>query len=117
LHGVSGATRPQIICLQRRCASNYRLIQWFVTELYGRNGVSGTDAGICCQPGGLARRFWGTASANGMPKTSSRDQSPRNSMTRHRTLRHATASASAKMPRRRVFWGFLGLSVGPVQIS
>jgi hypothetical protein len=141
LQGVSGATRPQIICPQRHCASSHRLIQWRVTELYGRNGVGGSkdaakivysvyeycdgfltewkcrDAGICCQPGGLARRFWGTASANGMPATSSRDQSPPNTMARHRALRRATASASAKMQRRRVFLGFPCLSVGPVQIS
>ena len=89
LQGVSGATRPQIICPQRNCAGIHLLIQWRVTELYGRNGVGGskdaakivysvycdgflterkcTDACICCQPGGLARRFWGTASATGMP--------------------------------------------------
>jgi len=34
-------------------------------------------------------------------------------MARHRTSRRAMASAPAKMPRRRVFLGFLGLSVGP----
>jgi hypothetical protein len=51
-----------------------------------------------------------------MPATSSRDQSTLNTMARQRTRRRATASASAKMPRRRVFWGFLRLSVGPVQI-
>jgi len=34
LHGVSGATRPQIICPQRHFASIHRLIQWRVTELY-----------------------------------------------------------------------------------
>jgi len=135
LHGVSRATRPQIICPQRHCASIHRLIQWRVTELYGRNGVGGSkdaermvysvssdgflterkcrDAGICCQPGGLARRLWGAASANVMPATSSRDQSPPNTMACHRTLRRAVASASAKMPRRRVFWGFLWSVCGP----
>ena len=49
-------------------------------------------------PGGLARRLWGTASANGMSATSARDQSHPNSMARRRTLRRATVSASAKMP-------------------
>jgi hypothetical protein len=73
LQGVSGATRPQIICPPLHCAGIHLLIQWRVTELYGRNGVGGskdaakivysvycdgfltewkcTDAGICCQPG------------------------------------------------------------------
>jgi len=86
LHGASGATRPRIICPQRHCASIHRLIQWRQTEIYGGNGVGGSkeaarivysvysdgfltewkfrEAGICCQPGGLARRFWDTASAN-----------------------------------------------------
>jgi len=57
-------------------------------------------------PGGLARRFWGNASANGMPAALSRDQSPPNNMARHRTLRRALASASAKMPRRWCFGEF-----------
>jgi len=47
-------------------------------------------------PGGLARRFWGNASANGMPATSSREHSPPNNMARHLTLRRAMASASAE---------------------
>jgi hypothetical protein len=42
LHGVSGATRPRIICPQRHCASIHRLIQWHITELHGRNGVGGS---------------------------------------------------------------------------
>jgi len=42
LHGVSWATRPQIICPQRHCASIQRLMQWRVTEIYGRNGVGGS---------------------------------------------------------------------------
>ena len=42
-----------------------------------------------------------------------RNHSPPNQMARHQTLRRAMASASAKMPRRRVIWGFFGLSVGP----
>jgi hypothetical protein len=50
-------------------------------------------------PGGLARRFWSDASANHMSVTSLRDHSPPNRMARHRTLRRATVSASAKMPR------------------
>ena len=95
LHGVSGATRPQIICPQRRCASSHRLTQWRVTELYGRKGVGGSkDAAkivysVCCD-GFLTRvkvsrrwhmlparrpckHFWGTASGDGMPATSLRD--------------------------------------------
>ena len=56
-------------------------------------------------PGGLARRFWGNASANEMPATLSRDQSSPNNMARHRTLRRAMASASAKMPRRMCLLG------------
>jgi len=48
-----------------------------------------------------------------MPATSLRNHSPTNKMARQRTLRCAMASASAKMPRRRVIWGFFGLSVGP----
>ena len=51
-------------------------------------------------PGALARRLWDNASAYDMLATSSRDQSPPNNMARHRTLRRAVASASAKMPRR-----------------
>ena len=51
-------------------------------------------------PSGLARCFWGTASANGMPATSKRDRSTHNKMARHRTLRRTVASASAKTPRR-----------------
>ena len=100
LHGASGATPQQIICPQRHCGSTHRLIQWHVTEVYGRNGVGvGEDAAKIVflgltdlktgssetanaptmpmsAPGGLTRRFWGTASANRMPVTSSRDQSP-----------------------------------------
>ena len=45
-------------------------------------------------PGGLARRFWGTASADEMPATSPSEQSPPNHMTRPRTVRRAMASAS-----------------------
>jgi len=43
LHGVSGATRPHTLCPQRHCASIHRLIQWRVTEFYGRNGVGGSE--------------------------------------------------------------------------
>ena len=43
-------------------------------------------------PGGLARRFWGNASAHYMPATSLRNHSP----PRHRTLRRAMASASQR---------------------
>jgi len=43
LHGVSGATRSHILCPQRHCARIHRLIQWRVTELYGRNGVGGSE--------------------------------------------------------------------------
>ena len=50
-----------------------------------------------------------------MPATSLRNHSPPNETARHRTLRRAMASASAKMPRTRVrvFPGIFGLSVGP----
>jgi len=50
-------------------------------------------------PGALARRFWGNASVNGMLAASSREHSSPNIMARHRSLRRATASSSAKMPR------------------
>jgi len=50
-------------------------------------------------PGGLARRFWSDASANHMSVTSLRDHSPPTRMALHCSLRRATASASAKMPR------------------
>ena len=46
LQGASGATRPQIICPQRRCANNRRLITWRVTELYGAPGVVGGEDGL-----------------------------------------------------------------------
>jgi len=48
-------------------------------------------------PGGLAQRLLVTASANGMHATSSHDQTTPNTMARHRILRRAMASASAKM--------------------
>jgi len=56
-------------------------------------------------PGGLARRIWGDALANGMFATSSRNHSPPNNMARHRTSRRAMASASAKVPRRLCLLG------------
>jgi len=58
-------------------------------------------------PGALAPRFWGNASANHMSVTSLREHSPPHQMARHRILRRAVASASAKMPRR---WCILGLT-------
>ena len=64
-------------------------------------------------PGGLARSFWGDASANYMPAASLRKQSLPSNMVRHRTLRRAMASASAKMPHGgRRSSGSLGGSVG-----
>jgi hypothetical protein len=114
LHGVSGATRRQIICPQRHRATIYHIITWRVTELYGAHAVEvGEDAakivpagsdtlavqrrrsadkrhGLLSAPGGLAWRFCGDASAHGMPATSSRDQSPSNTMARHQTLRART---------------------------
>jgi hypothetical protein len=50
--------------------------------------------------GGLARRLWGTASTNGMPATSCRDQTLPNNLAPHRTLRRTIAPVLAKMPRR-----------------
>ena len=50
-------------------------------------------------PGGLARRSCGDASVHDMSVTSFRNPSRPNNMARHRTLRRALASASAKMPR------------------
>ena len=120
-HGFSGATRPQIICPQRHRATIHHIRPWRVTELYGAHGVevggeaakivpAGSDTvevqrrrmrrhGLLSATGGLARRFCGDASADGMLATSSRDQSPCNTMARHQTLRRALASASAQMPR------------------
>jgi len=135
LHGASGAPRPQMECPQQHRATNHCLIQWRITELYSAQWcrrrrrcredcvfcvlwgfsyrVEVQQRQHCCQPGGLARRFWGKASAHDVPATSLRNDAPPNHMARHRTLRRAMASASPKMPRRRVFLGFLGLSVGP----
>jgi hypothetical protein len=53
-------------------------------------------------PDGLARHFWGNASANEMPATSSREQSPPYHMAVHRILRLMMAPASAKMPAKPV---------------
>jgi len=108
LHGASGAPRPQMECPQRHHATNHRIKTWRVTELYGvqrrrfrrrctedcgcwaDRGSSETQnapTSPMSAPGGFARRFWGTASANGMLATSSRDQSPHKNMASHRTLR------------------------------
>jgi len=57
--------------------------------------------------GALARRFWGDASVDCLPATSSRDQSPPKRMARHPTLRRETASAPAKMPRRLCILGVM----------
>jgi hypothetical protein len=116
LHGTSGVTRPEVECPQRHSKSIRRLIMWRVTELYGAHRrrrrrrcredcVSGSDRleDLAVQrlrmpptppmsaPGGLARRFWGTAFENGMPVMSLRDQSLPNTMARNRTLRRAVA--------------------------
>jgi len=122
LHGASRATRPQVECPQRHRATNHRLMQWRVTELYDAQwrGVGEDAAKIVYSggydktgsserqnaptphmsaPGGLARRFWGDASVYHMSVTSMREHSPTNIMARHQTLRRAMASASAKMPR------------------
>ena len=122
LHGVSGATRSKTKCPQRHGTNMHRSITRASPNFTARNGVGvGEDAAKIVflglsdwktghsetanaptppmsAPGGLARRFWGTALANGMPATSSRNQSPSNELVRHRTLRRAMASASAKMP-------------------
>jgi len=63
-------------------------------------------------PGGLARRFWGTASAYQIPATSWRRHSPPDTMARHRYLRRAVASASAKMPWRMCPLGLTDLKSG-----
>jgi len=113
LHGASGAPRPPMECPQRHRANIHRLLIWHVTELYGakwrwrRRGccdacvfsadrleVQSAPTPPVSAPGGLARRFSGNATANGMPAASSRDQSPPNNVARHRTSRRATASAS-----------------------
>jgi len=48
----------------------------------------------------LATRFCGDASVHDMPVTLLRNHSTPNNAAHHRTLRHAVASTSAKMPRR-----------------
>ena len=57
----------------------------------------------------------GDASVNVMPALSLRDQSTPNSMARHRTLRRETTSASPKMPRSCIFWGYYDKTVKLVQ--
>jgi hypothetical protein len=108
-----GATRSCMAFLGRRVRNSHarnviaqqirRLLEWRVTELYGRNGVgvskivysvySGSsvterkfrDADVRCQPGGLARRFGSNASARDMPATPLSNHSPPNNMASHRT--------------------------------
>jgi hypothetical protein len=57
-------------------------------------------------PGCSARRLWGDASEDAMPAASLRRHSPPINMARHRTLRRAMASASAKMPRSLCLLGY-----------
>ena len=52
-------------------------------------------------PGGLARRFWGDASANHMSVTSLREHALPNIMGHHRRLRRATPSAETMRERRQ----------------
>jgi len=110
LHGASGAPRSQMECPQRHRATNHRLMNWCVTELYGaqwhrRRRRCREDRVLCADrptgssetqsvpkppmsaPGVLARRFWDDASANLMSATSLRKHSPPNSLARHRGLR------------------------------
>jgi len=128
LHGSAQATRPKMECPQRHRASTHHLTQWRVIGLYGAQwrrrrrrcreecvlwddrptGSSKTQSPPTppmSAPGALARRLWGVASVNHMPATSPRDQSTPNKMARHRTLRRAVASATAKMPRRLCILG------------
>jgi len=58
-------------------------------------------------PGAVVRCFRGVTSTNGMPATSSRNHSPANTRARHRAVRRATASASAKMLRRLCILGVM----------
>jgi len=103
------------------CEAAWRRHRWCREGvLQGHSDVRGSqhDANttyVGARAGGLARRFWGegNASANGMPTMSMRNHSLPNNMARHRTLRRAMASASAKMPRRlcllgltEVYWKF-----------
>jgi hypothetical protein len=123
LHGASGATHPQMGCPQRHRATNHRLLQWRVTELYDAQwrrrrrrkmprrscilGVKTThkvqrervdtayvNAGWSCKAF-LMRRV----RASYVSVTWLREHSPPSIMARHRSLRRAMASASVKMPR------------------
>jgi len=130
LHGASRATRPQISCPQGHHATNHRLITWRVNKLYGvkrrrrqqrcrEDCILGVMTRLevqrlrmrrhdLCRRQAPLHRTSGETSANHMPATSSRKQSPPNKTARHGTLRRAVASASAKLPRRLCI---LGLTV------
>ena len=82
----TSAKMPRRLCLLGLTAGKCRDAEWATRPLLA--------------PGALAPRFWGNASANHMSVTSLREHSPPNQMARHRTLRRAVASASAKMPPR-----------------
>jgi hypothetical protein len=57
-------------------------------------------------PGGLARRLCGDASVHAMSATTLRNHLLLNNLARHRSLRRAMASASAKMPRTCIVYPF-----------
>jgi len=82
----TSAKMPRRLCLLGLTAGKCRDAEWATRPLSAQ--------------GALAPRFWGNASANHMSVTSLREHSPPNQMARHRTLRRAVASASAKMPPR-----------------
>jgi len=87
----TSAKMPRRLCLLGLTAGKCRDAEWATRPLSA--------------PGALAPRFWGNASANHMSVTSLRGHSTPNQMARHRTLRRAVASASAKMPRRLCILG------------
>jgi len=138
LHGVSGATRPQIICPQHHCASIHRLIQWRVTELCGRNGVGGSkhaagivysvysDGFLTVEVQGRWHMLPARQPCTALLGRRVRKWNARNVIARSITAECDGASPNftarsgvgvGEMPRRRVLWGFLGLAVGPVQIA
>jgi len=87
----ASAKMPRRLCPLGLTAGNCRDAEWATRPLSA--------------PGALAPRFWGNAPANHMSVTSLREHSQPNQMARHRTLRRAVASASAKMPRRLYILG------------
>jgi hypothetical protein len=91
-----GTLRPQWRWRQQRCREDCVLFVfwWFSDRVEVQRR--------CCQPAAL----------QGASRPHMICPQHRCAIT-HRTLRRAMTSASAKMPRRRFFWGFLCLSVGP----